>query len=394
MQPKKMQEHNAYLILQLVRNRGPLSRADIARALNCSRSAVSNIISWLGSVDLIQVVGTGNPPTGKKSKLLSFNPEAHYLAAVDLKWGKRTFGLVDLAGNVRARLTVADKDTGVQQCLRSIVEKTDSLLRNSGVPRESVIGMGLTVPGIVDNERGTVIYSSSLGWNEPFPLSERLSDRIQLPAYLENDANALALGEAWTGNGSSFSDIAYVFVGRGVGGAYIHNNEILRGKDFASTEFGKIIISSAAGPVRAEEALSFSRVLTLYDENLDAASMTNDEILDVITEIVARRSERAEQIMARIVDKLGQLVATIVAILNPEAIIIKSPYLAGEEDTLERVGRKARTYLPERPERKVNIIPSGLGDNSEVIGGAAVALSHSYLKFIIKGEYSPYAADV
>ena len=180
MQPKKMQEHNAYLILQLVRNRGPLSRADIARVLKCSRSAVSNIISWLGSVDLIRIVGTGNPPTGKKSKLLSFNPEAHYLAAVDLKWGKRTFGLVDLAGNVRARLTVADKDTGVQQCLRSIVEKTDSLLRNSGVPRESVIGMGLTVPGIVDNERGTVIYSSSLGWIEPFPLSERLSDRIQV----------------------------------------------------------------------------------------------------------------------------------------------------------------------------------------------------------------------
>ncbi len=174
----------------------------------------------------------------------------------------------------------------------------------------------------MDTEKGNVIYSSSLCWDKTVNISEELAKRINTPVHVVNDANALALGEAWVGKGSSYSDVAYIFAGRGVGGAYIHNNEIFKGTDYAFAEFGKIIISSPDGPIRAEEALNFSRIIYLYNAGLDVTTMTNEEITEIISEIVEQKNSKSQKIIGRILDKLSQLIATIVAILNPEVIIL------------------------------------------------------------------------
>ncbi len=387
MHPKKMQEYNAYLVLQLIKNNGPLSRADISRALNCSRSAVSSIINWLEDYNLTQVVGIGNPRTGQKSKLLSFNPKAYCLAAVDIKLTKKTFALVDLAGDVITLLKVKEQGTNPVQSIKSIVKNMDILLRKSGIHLDMIKGLGITIPGIVDTEKGNVIYSSSLSWDKTVNISEELAKRINIPVHVVNDANALALGEAWVGKGSSYSDVAYIFAGRGVGGAYIHNNEIFKGTDYAFAEFGKIIISSPDGPIRAEEALSFSRILSLYKKELDATTMTDEEITEMILEIIQQKNNKTKKIIERILDKLSQLIATIVAILNPEAIILNCPYVVSEKGMLDVLNRKVIEYLPMLPRRTVNIMLSSLGEKCEVIGGAAVALSKCNLKIIINGKY-------
>ena len=387
MHPKRMQEYNAYLVLQLIKNKGPLSRADISRALNCSRSAVSSIINWLEELKLIQVVGTGNPRTGQKSRLLSFYPKAYYLAAVDIKLAKKTFALVDLAGDVVTILKVKEQCTDPDKCIKSIVNNIDILLRKSGIHLDLIKGLGVTVPGIVDTEKGNVIYSSSLCWDKTVNISEELAKRINTPVHVVNDANALALGEAWVGKGSSYSDVAYIFAGRGVGGAYIHNNEIFKGTDYAFAEFGKIIISSPDGPIRAEEALNFSRIIYLYNAGLDVTTMTNEEITEIISEIVEQKNSKSQKIIGRILDKLSQLIATIVAILNPEVIILNCPYVISEKEVLEVLSPKVIAYLPKLPRRTVNVILSSLGEEYEVVGGAAVALSKCNLKIIINGKY-------
>ncbi|MBA7589081.1 hypothetical protein ES708_31156 [subsurface metagenome] len=115
--------------------------------------------------------------------------------------------------------------------------------------------------------------------------------------------------------------------------------------------------------------------------------MTNEEITEIISEIAEQKNSKSQKIIGRILDKLSQLIATIVTILNPEAIILNCPYVISEKEVFEVLSPKVIEYLPMLPRRTVNIMLFSLGEKCEVIGGAAVALSKCNLKIIINGKY-------
>ncbi|WP_455381408.1 MarR family transcriptional regulator, partial [Salinispira pacifica] len=89
IRPKNMQEYNAYIVLEYLRHNGPRSRADISRALGFSRSAISNIVELLEEYRLVRYSGIGHPHTGRKSRLLEFNPLGRYFVGVDLSWQEK-----------------------------------------------------------------------------------------------------------------------------------------------------------------------------------------------------------------------------------------------------------------------------------------------------------------
>lgn len=379
MRPKTMQQHNAYVVLELVKKRGPLSRAEIARTLGFSKSAVSEICALLLGYDLMRRSGKGNPRTGRKSELLEFNPGGRYFVGVDLSWERKVFAIVDLAGRIVASERADLPTSEPQGLVDGIALHAARLIEGSRVARELIGGVGIMVPGLVDSKSGRVIYSRSV--TPALSVSEEISTRLALPVAVENDANALALGEDWVGHGKDYSKLAYLYLGDGVGGAFISRGALLEGADNASSEFGKMVVDGGSGAVQAEHVLlrRFSELKTM----LGLVDATDSEIREAIA--TAAGEPRIAPVLKAMLHILAQMVANIVAVLNPEVIILNGPFIPPDSILTERLRTEAERFLPEQPRRTLRLLPASLDEETGVIGGAAVAMYRSAFQFIVTG---------
>jgi predicted NBD/HSP70 family sugar kinase len=377
MSPNKMQDYNAYIVLRLIREEGPISRAEIARKLGSSKSAISNITTLLDSYGLIEEAGQGNPHTGRKSTLLQFNPKSYYFISADIRWKKTNIAIVDLEGNICKQVDYRNIEKDPISIIDGVVENIKKLLNSSKISEERIEGVGIMIPGVVDYQHGIVLYSGPLKWHEPFKLSEEFRKRIDIPVYVENDANALALGETWIGKGQPFSQVAYLYTEGGLGGAYVHNREIFQGCDYTATQIGKFIVYDKDGIRDAESCLSLPGILETNNSALNIQKMTHEDAISEGQNILDIEKNGWTAQTTGIVDVLAQLISNMILVLNPEIIIIHSAYLLKCHIFSEELHKRVKNYLPEFPYRTVNIQPAFLSDKTEVLGGAAVALSQS-----------------
>ena len=226
MRPDKVLEHNADIVLEFIKYHGPVSRAQIARALGFSKSAISNLTAFLLENQLLTVAGIGHPTTGRKSQLLAFNSNAFFYLSIDLRWHQVEVAVVNLSGRIITRVTTPLARPQVPaDVITQIGESVERVLLDyqATMSMDELKAVGVMVPGIVNAETGQVVYSSNLGWDTVVDLGAELKGMTGLPVYVENDANALALSELWIGRGKSYPSLVFLFFGNGVGGRFYRN---------------------------------------------------------------------------------------------------------------------------------------------------------------------------
>ncbi len=116
-------------------------------------------------------------------------------------------------------------------------------VKNTMADKYTLHGVGFSLPGAVDDKAGIIGGSSALPYIHDFPIRDALAAMLNLPIAMENDANCAALGEVWTGAGRNYQDVAFFVLGTGVGGALVHNKEIIHGAHLHGGEFGYIYVS-------------------------------------------------------------------------------------------------------------------------------------------------------
>ena len=113
-----------------------------------------------------------------------------------------------------------------------------AIAKNKLSEHYTLAGIGFSLPGAVNETTGIIGGSSALPYIHDFPILQVLEEQLGLPAAMENDANCAALGEVWTGAGKDYQDVAFFVLGTGVGGALVHNKEIIHGAHLHGGEFG------------------------------------------------------------------------------------------------------------------------------------------------------------
>jgi DNA-binding transcriptional ArsR family regulator len=242
--PGLMKQLNRSAILSLVRERGPLSRSDIARLLNISPSTVTRIVSQLieeellceeGDVDERSQPQSQSQPhshshvLGRRPTLLRFNFLAHLVIGIDVGGTKTTGSVADLRGTILYRETVPSKPDGDKSgSLPAMLDFVERLIDAAPAPRDRVRGIGVGVPSIVLDREGVVVWAPALGWRNT-PLRDLIEDRFGISTFVENDVNLATLGESQFGVGRGVRNLACIFVGTGIGGGLILNGELYRG---------------------------------------------------------------------------------------------------------------------------------------------------------------------
>jgi len=232
-------EINRRIALNLVREHQPISRADLARLMSVTRGTVSLLVSELIDKGLIYEGATGEASRGRKPTFLHLRTQDRFVVAIDVRLSRTYLMLSDLGGQQLALETFSTHSSPAR-LIQDLAERVGRLIDAHGV-KARCEGIGLVVPGIVDQRTGRLVNAPTLGWRD-VDIADALAARTHLSVHVENAAKACALAQMWAGNrGPSVpQSFAHLSVSDGVGVGVVINGELVRGHDYMAGEFGHV----------------------------------------------------------------------------------------------------------------------------------------------------------
>lgn len=233
---RTIRDVNRHLILGLIRAQQPVSRADLARRTGLQRSTVSQITDDLIRQRWVTEGATGHSARGRKPRLLYLNVERARILGVDVRPAATTIAVADPNGRVVAyeKFSTARRP-GV--FVRDVSARVQALLQAN--PGHRCEGIGVTVPGTVDETRRRLVSAPNLGWHD-IDLKTPIERATGIPVELENAANACAIAEASFGAHRDIRDLIVVTVSEGIGTGIICNGQLVRGASGLAREFGHV----------------------------------------------------------------------------------------------------------------------------------------------------------
>lgn len=370
-----MRDLNVNLVINLVKSRGPISRAALARESKLSPAAVSGIVARLMRTGILseiagRPVGVGRPPV-----LLRLNERAAYVVGIKLTEHGLTTVVTNLAAEVinssvsRARL-VGDP----QAAMAAIEAAVRAALAASRVKRKEVLGIGIGLAGIVDAAHGVCRFSHILKWRD-VSLSEPLRRKLQIPVWVDNDVNTLAVAEKWYGAGIGLRHFLTATVGRGIGLGIVANGEIYRGAFGGASEFGHTIVMPdgprcQCGRSGCLEALVSEPALRARASAMLGRTITSQQLV----ELAGAGDPAVVRVLQEGGRQLGLALANLVTLMNPERLII-----SGEGTRLGPVFFDVvKEVIREAPfaemGAELDVVVQPWGDDAWAVGAATLVL--------------------
>jgi len=252
-----------------------------------------------------------------------------------------------------------------EEIFSRIVGSAEETIRISGVSKEKIIGIGMGVTGPLDTENGLILECPQLPTMHFYPLRQKMIDRFRLPVYMDNDANALLLGESTWGSGKGYKTTLGFTLGTGLGCAIVHNGKLFTGVNGLAGE----IWPSPYENFTIEDAVSGRGVCSIFS-GLGGSNASAKEIA-----ILASEGEpKAIEAWNRFGKALGFAVAWGINFIDP-AIVIMGGSISNSFDLFAgAMNEEIRKYVCPVPAAKTRIVKAALGDNSGSIGSAAIVL--------------------
>ena len=227
--PALIRALNEQLLLDHIRSSGPYSRADLARVSGLSKPTVSLALANLERAGLVQLAGQRTGVPGRTALLYEVRPEAGFVVGLDIGLRYLRGAVADLAGEIRARLSVPVRAATVAGRVAELVDLADELCARAGITRAAVIQTVVGSPGVYDPQRNLMALTGGLpGWDQPEALAG-LRTAFGPALAIENDVDAAALAERALGVGQEADNFAFVHVGSGVGMGLVLGGRLHRG---------------------------------------------------------------------------------------------------------------------------------------------------------------------
>lgn len=365
---------NSTILLDTLRQGGPLSRASLARATGLSIATVNRLVDRMIEDGEVEESGQASPTGGRPARLVRFNASAHAVLAVDVGANRISAAVMDLDARVllRDERPVDIQAPGAGRAVfESVVEAASAMLEEAAARRIDVRAACVSVPGVVRRRSGLVEFAPAVQWFD-FPLVSLLEQRIGIAVHAENDVNLMALAELRRGAARGRSDVLAVTVGVGVGAALILDGRLYRGAMGASGELGYTLMSRSSletpwpGFGDLESRIGAAAVRRRLGDEVGRGA-------EGLLAGVRDGDVDARALFDEVVDDLALSIANASVLLNPELVV-----LGGE------LGRSsAELMIPAiagRMQGRIPFVPdfaaAELGD-AELIGAAELAIDAS-----------------
>ena len=319
---------NRNLVLNLIKDQGPISRTEVARLSGLSPASVSGITADLIERDLVKEIGAGESRGGRRPVLLALNPRGGFVIGLKLSETNIAGVLTDLEATVVNNHHMPINGRILEKTLDAMADMVNALIHKANIDQEQLLGIGVGLAGVLDAQRGILRYSPIFGWRD-VPISDLLFDRTGVPVYVDNDVNTLTLTEKWFGKGQGKDSLLTVTIGRGVGLGIIVNGQLYRGFEGGAGEFGHTVIDPAGSLCDCgnrgclETFVSDPALLRMAAEAVIRGELPNSvQTLDDLLAEAQGGNPAACAIYASAGEVLGRGIANLANIFSPQLIIV------------------------------------------------------------------------
>lgn len=317
-----------------------------------------------------------------------------YVIGLDLGGTNIRAAAVTREGEILHRIKLpTEVPSGRERVITNILKAIDAIREESKGITPLAIGMG--IPGIIFFEKGIVAQSPNFPDWINFNLRERMAQDLDVPFYIDNDANLAAVGEGWLGAGKGFNSFCMLTLGTGVGGGIVLNKNIWRGKYGMAGELGHITIYPDGHPCNCgnrgclEQYASATGIVRMAKEgNPPSPPFTKGELItaDAIYQLAKTGDRDSLEIFQRMGRILGIGIADIVNILNIELFILGGGVAEAWDyfipHTMDEIKKRTYRITGER----VKVVKAKLGDDAGILGAAYMAMNQDSRGQGVKGS--------
>jgi predicted NBD/HSP70 family sugar kinase len=368
--PPLLRDLNERTVLETIRDRAPISRAEISRRVGISKPTVSVALAALLEAGLVRETETDREGPKYGATFFEPVPEAALVLGLDLGARFLRGAVCDLRGTVRAREDVELPGADIVMVLDAAAELRLRLLAAGDLPAGALDGAVAGVPGVVETPSGQVGLATNIPGLEGLRIGPALQERLGVPVTVENDVSLAAVGEQWRGIAEGVDDFAFLSVGTGLGCGLVLRGELHRGYHGAAGE-----VDYALGGEAERENDPAAVGVSAYAERLVEEGRLPTALAapyDVRAIFAAARDgdELAQAVVAEEAQRIAAHILPVAAVVDVALVVLGGGIGANADLLLEPIRRLLAERCPYPPRVEV----SGLGDAAVLTGALAVGL--------------------
>jgi predicted NBD/HSP70 family sugar kinase len=368
-------DNRSVLLWTLFANQ-PCSRQDLSEATGLSSASVSNVIRELISDGIVIEAGSVDSDGGRPRILLEMNPSRGYVAGVDVGETRVLVELFDLTMSVRARAEhgLDPREHGVSVIVERIAASLASVISDGGADPSAVLGVGVGVPGVVEQGPEVLVHGQTYGW-DAVPLERLLQPLVGLPLFVDNGAKTMGQAELWFGAARDTRQAVVCLMGSGLGASIITGSPG-RGGSSAAVEWGHTTIELGGRSCRCgsrgclEAYVGAEAILDRY-----GLAVTGADEESALATLVSASTSRAAEILNETALYLGAGIANLINLFGPERIILGgwAGLLLGER-ILPAIREAARQHSLTHRFAQTSIELGRLGSDAVALGAATLPM--------------------
>lgn len=384
-------ERKNFIILDIIRKKGPIARTDITKLTGFNIVTVSNYIDHYIEKGLVSEEGYDTSTGGRKPMLVNLKQKSAYAIGV----GFDMMGVIGVVADLRGEIIFQIRKKYRVETGMALAEKligiAEELLAESSVEKDKIKGMGLAVAGIIDTENRTIRWPGPLGTQDKIvsiSLWEKFTKQFNIPVIIENDADCAAFGEQWLALTPEDINILYMFSGVSCGivingqvykGASscagelgIYNPSILNNYDWRKESYGlgrwdmELGMLHNIGELKKE--YGDSKIFKLVNNNVEEITFIT------ILEAADEQDELAIKLLTKAGEDLGKKVAFLVNLLNPQIVVIGGGIERAGSVFVGTLKKTVKEWTFEEANRVLKIIPAQLAENAIPLGAASLVI--------------------
>lgn len=388
-------EWDMRVVEAVVRRFGPISRAGIHELTQLRASATSQIVRQLLREGRLVEDGVENGRLGRKGALLKLHEQFRHVVGVEFDDEFIAAGVTDLHPQIKHLVTEPTHlSDGADGLVKQLVEITRRALGEAGLGAESLVGIGIADPGLVDRKRGVTVTSSTIGFWREIPLKAIFEREFGVPALIETRARAKTVAEQENGAADRGDSMIYIEYGTGIGAGFCVDGRLLYGQDSGAGEFGHTLIlengpACNCGSFGCLEAIAGLRAVEARVRRaVEEGGQT--EVMEIaggdpakltgwmVFEAASRGDKISSHVVAEVARYLALGIANLVNLLNPSVVVLDSKLRLGGQELLDQITTIVKRQALRQSTERVTVRFARLGDEAAVLGVAQMVLEGHY----------------
>ncbi|MBM7573453.1 ROK family transcriptional regulator [Aquibacillus albus] len=368
-----IKKQNKKWVLDIIKNKGPISRADVSKITNMSPTSISRIVQELDYEGFVKETDLISSGVGRKANLLNICDDAIYTIGVDLTEKSIKIVIINYFDEIMYSKTIPkDKDEYFMKTLQNISDLIDNALRYKNISKLKVVGVGISLPGFVDYESGLVSLSIQLGW-EDVPVAKIMQDYLGIPILVDNDLKMKAMAEFLRGSATNSSSLVLLGIASGIGTSIITNGEFYRGENNIAGEISHTIVEINGDLCKCGK---FGCLATVVTEGAILRQANKVKEVSNIKEIIDYYYDGetwAINIIERVTTYIATTISNIFYLYNPKVLVLSGFILEDFELIQQLIEKKYKMYLSEPFKSQAKIVYTQLGESGNSFGAAVQA---------------------